>query len=83
MAAAGAMTLTLYTAHVVFMNSPLDTFEPMDGYILQVVTVLLFGLGWRMAVGRGSLETAVTALAVYARTTSRISGPSEYPSAAM
>ena len=68
LAAAGAMTLTLYTAHVVFMNSPLDVFEPMDGYIFQVAAVLLFGLGWRLAVGRGPLETAVTAFATAART---------------
>ncbi|MGI8458162.1 MAG: heparan-alpha-glucosaminide N-acetyltransferase domain-containing protein [Propionibacteriaceae bacterium] len=63
LAAAGSMTLTLYTAHVVFMNSPLDQFTPMGGYIFQVVAVLLFALGWRQAVGRGPLETAVTAVA--------------------
>ena len=67
LAAAGAMTLTLYTAHIVFMNSPLDVFEPMAGYLLQVVAVLLFGLGWRLAVGRGPLETAVTAVAAKTR----------------
>jgi hypothetical protein len=44
-----AMTLTAYTAHVVFMNSPLDVFDP----VFQVVAVLPFSLGWRRAVGRG------------------------------
>jgi len=68
LAAAGGMTLSLYTAHIVFMNSPLDVFEPTDGYVLQVVAVLLFGLAWRLAVGRGPLETAVTAVATTART---------------
>ena len=67
LAQAGAMTLTLYTAHVVFMNSPLDVFDPVEGYVFQVTVVLLIGLGWRQAVGRGPLETAVTAVANRAR----------------
>jgi hypothetical protein len=45
LAQAGAMTLTLYTAHILFMNSPLDVFDPVEGYVFQVVVVLLFGLG--------------------------------------
>ena len=67
LAAAGTMTLTLYTAHVVFMNSPLDQFTPVGGYVFQVAGVLLFALGWRQAVGRGPLETAVTAAATCSR----------------
>jgi uncharacterized membrane protein len=67
LAAAGTMTLTLYTAHVVFMNSPLDQFTPVGGYVFQVAGVLLFALGWRQAVGRGPLETAVTAVATRSR----------------
>ncbi len=67
LAAAGSMTLTLYTATIVFMNSPLDRFSPMGGYVIQVVGVLLFALGWKQAVGRGPLETAVTAAAGWAR----------------
>src|SRR5664279_4998736 len=67
LAQAGAMTLTLYTAHVVFMNSPLDVFDPVERYVFQVVVVLLFGLRWRQTVGRGPLETAVTAFANRAR----------------
>ncbi len=68
LAAAGAMTLTLYAAHIMFMNSPLDGFRPVPGFVVQVVAVLLIGLGWRQAVGRGPLETAVTAAAFRART---------------
>jgi len=68
LAAAGSMTLTLYTAHVVFMNSPLDQFDPVGGYLFQVAAVLLFALGWRQAVGRGPLETAASGLASWART---------------
>lgn len=40
LAAAGSMTLTLYAAHVAFMNSPLDQFTPMGGYVFQVVSTL-------------------------------------------
>jgi uncharacterized membrane protein len=67
LAAAGAMTLTLYTATIVFMNSPLNVFDPVESYVIQIIVVLLFGLGWRHAVGRGPLETAVTAVANRAR----------------
>jgi len=60
LAAAGSMTLTLYTAHIVFMSSPLDDFDAVPGYVLQVVTALLFAVVWRRLVGRGPLETLVT-----------------------
>jgi uncharacterized membrane protein YeiB len=55
-AAAGGMTLTLYTAHVLFINSPLDRFGATPGYLLQVVAVLAFAVVWRKAVARGPLE---------------------------
>src|SRR5215218_3556479 len=55
-AAAGGMTLTLYTAHVLFINSPLDAFGATAGYLLQVVAVLVFAVVWRKAVARGPLE---------------------------
>jgi hypothetical protein len=67
LAAAGSMTLTLYTAHVVFMNSPLDVFGDVAGYLVQVVGALLFALAWRQAVGRGPLESMVTVAATRAR----------------
>jgi len=67
LAAAGSITLTLYAAHVVFMNSPLDQFDAVGGYLFQVVAALLLALGWRQAVGRGPLETAVTAIASWAQ----------------
>lgn len=61
LAAAGAMTLTLYTAHVLFLNSPFDVYAPVPGYIVQVVAVLLLGLAWRATAGRGPLETVASA----------------------
>lgn len=54
--AAGGMTLTLYTAHVLFINSPLDAFSATPGYLFQVFAVLVFAVVWRVAVGRGPLE---------------------------
>lgn len=67
LAAAGAMPLTLYTAHIVFMNSPLDVFGAVAGYLVQVTAALLFALGWSKAVGRGPLEAVVGGLAQRAR----------------
>ena len=66
-AAAGSMTLTLYTAHVLFLNSPWDVFQPTTGYLVQVTVALGFAVAWRAAVGRGPLE----ALAADAARTAR------------
>jgi hypothetical protein len=63
LAAVGALTLTVYTAHVVFLNSPLDEFDPVPGYWVQVLVAALFASGWRLAVGRGPLESLVRVLA--------------------
>jgi hypothetical protein len=60
LAAAGSMTLTLYTAHIVFMNSPLDVFGATAGYVVQVMVALLFAQVWRQVVGRGPLEWLTT-----------------------
>ena len=67
LAAAGSMTLTFYTAHIVFINSKYDTYDATTGYLLQVAAVLLIGLCWRAAVGRGPLEGMVSVLATHAR----------------
>ncbi|MGC5077786.1 heparan-alpha-glucosaminide N-acetyltransferase domain-containing protein [Agrococcus sp. DT81.2] len=65
--AAGGMTLTLYSAHIVFMNSPLDVFDATTGYLVQVLAALLFAHVWHRKVGRGPLETVVTEAAQGAR----------------
>lgn len=67
LAAAGSMTLTLYTAHLMFLNSDYDVYDAGTGYRLQVVAVLLIGLAWRATAGRGPLESLVTAIANVAR----------------
>jgi uncharacterized membrane protein len=63
LAAVGALTLTLYTAHIVFINSPLDTLSSAGGYALQLVVFALVALAWRATAGRGPLEGVVSSLA--------------------
>jgi uncharacterized membrane protein YeiB len=63
LAAVGALTLTVYVANVVFLNSPLDQFGAVAGYVLQVMVAVLFAVGWRRAVGRGPLESLVRVVA--------------------
>jgi hypothetical protein len=71
LAAAGGMTLTLYTAHISFINSDYDTYSATTGYLVQVSAVLLLALGWRATAGRGPLEAFVTAVAKRARERAR------------
>ncbi|WP_433505839.1 heparan-alpha-glucosaminide N-acetyltransferase domain-containing protein [Pseudonocardia halophobica] len=63
LAAVGALTLTVYTLHVVFLNSPLDTFDALPGYLVQVAVAALGAVAWRRAVGRGPLESLVRVVA--------------------
>ncbi|HWN29076.1 MAG TPA: heparan-alpha-glucosaminide N-acetyltransferase domain-containing protein [Actinomycetospora sp.] len=63
LAAVGGLTLTVYTAHIVFINSPLDTLSSAGGYALQLVVFVLFALAWRATAGRGPLEGLVSSLA--------------------
>ncbi|MEU9505167.1 heparan-alpha-glucosaminide N-acetyltransferase domain-containing protein [Micromonospora sp. NPDC048170] len=67
LAAAGSMTLTLYTAHIMFINSELDSFEPVTGYLAQVLAMVLFGTAWWATAGRGPLEGLVALLSGGAR----------------
>ncbi|MEV4140105.1 heparan-alpha-glucosaminide N-acetyltransferase domain-containing protein [Dactylosporangium sp. NPDC049742] len=73
LASAGSMTLTFYSAHILFINSDFDTYSAGNGCLVQVVGAVLIGLAVRGTVGRGPLEAAVAALANRARrlTTSR------------
>jgi uncharacterized membrane protein len=67
LAAAGSMTLTLYTAHIMFINSQYDQADATTSYLSQVAAALLLALAWRATAGRGPLETLVSALANRAR----------------
>lgn len=57
--AAGSMTLTLYTAHMIFL-ALLPTDEQLGlWFVLQVGAGALFATVWHQTVGRGPLEAAV------------------------
>jgi hypothetical protein len=60
LAAAGKMTLTFYTLHVMFINSIHDTYVPTTSLVLQVVAAFVLGIAWQASAGRGPLE-ALTA----------------------
>ncbi|MEV0133018.1 heparan-alpha-glucosaminide N-acetyltransferase domain-containing protein [Dactylosporangium sp. NPDC050688] len=67
LASAGSMTLTLYSAHILFINSEFDTYSAANGCLVQVVGAVLIGLAVRGTIGRGPIEAGVTALATLAR----------------
>ena len=61
LAAAGSMTLTLYSLHVLFVGV-VPQAQPWLVYLTQVVLALGVGLLWRRKVGRGPLEAGVSTL---------------------
>jgi uncharacterized membrane protein YeiB len=60
LAAVGSMTLTLYTAHVLLVNTPLMPADPSWSYAAQATAAVLFAVLWRSRYRRGPLEQAVT-----------------------
>lgn len=59
--AAGAMTLTLYTVHVLWTwRLRLDVVAPVDGswrdWAVQVIVLVAAATGWHVLIGRGPLE---------------------------
>ncbi|MEJ2888973.1 heparan-alpha-glucosaminide N-acetyltransferase domain-containing protein [Actinomycetospora aeridis] len=56
--AAGSMTLTLYTAHVVYAGAFAE-FDSVPEYLAQVVVLVLGAVAWRRASDRGPLEALV------------------------
>jgi uncharacterized membrane protein len=71
LAAAGSMTLTLYTTHVAVLSIGLSTgtlpTDPAMSYALQVVALLVLASLWRRRFGRGPMEAWVGKLAGSAR----------------
>jgi hypothetical protein len=61
LAAAGSMTLTLYTAHVlaVAKGSPLLMHEQLHFWLANVALAIVLATLWRTLVGRGPLEALV------------------------
>ena len=67
-AAAGSMTLTLYTGQVLSLASPVQPFGPLGLFVVEVAGVVGFALAWRRLVGpRGPLELVVATLVNWAR----------------
>lgn len=67
LAAAGSMTLTLYSAHVLLLATPFLPPDPTRSYVLQAVAVLVIATLWRSTGRRGPLEALVAAAAGRAR----------------
>lgn len=60
-AAIGAMSLTVYSAHCVFLTLEIaDESRPMVSLWVQVISFMLFALLWRSSMGRGPLETIIS-----------------------
>ncbi|WP_248579315.1 heparan-alpha-glucosaminide N-acetyltransferase domain-containing protein [Nocardioides sp. InS609-2] len=59
---AGAMTLTLYSLHIVLLTPEIPPKEIPSSYLPQVVVVLLTGAAYALARHRGPLETLVGSL---------------------
>jgi hypothetical protein len=69
LAAAGSMTLSLYSAHVVIMAADiLDAERPIMSIAIQVIVFLLAAVLWRAAVGKGPLEAIVAGATGWLRT---------------
>ena len=68
-AAAGSMTLTLYTAHVLALSdgSPFLAEDRRGLWLAHVAVALVVATVWRTAVGRGPLEALVAWLSGSAR----------------
>ncbi|NJC72001.1 DUF1624 domain-containing protein [Planosporangium thailandense] len=82
-AAAGSMTLTLYSTHVLFLATGILSDQQAALYVVMVVVSLVFAAAWRRVTGRGPLEAAVTAAAgrAYRVISSRAISSARSPSA--
>jgi uncharacterized membrane protein YeiB len=67
LAAAGAMTLTLYSLQLVALDTGLLEDDQTAQYLLLVLPALGFALLWRRWRGQGPLERAVSAVSTRAR----------------
>ena len=67
LAAAGAMTLTLYCGHLLVLATGVLDDAPETLYVLLVVGALAFGAAWQRWLGQGPLERLVAAAATRAR----------------
>jgi len=61
--AMGSMTLTLYTAHAVFLSSDVYESAPLLWFWAQIAGFALFAVLWQRTRGQGPLEKVVSAVA--------------------
>jgi uncharacterized membrane protein len=60
LAAIGAMTLTLYSAHlIVLWLDVLDSDQPLVSLCIMIISFMLFALVWRSSMGKGPLEQII------------------------
>lgn len=59
LAAAGMMTLTLYSSHLIFLIF-VDIGSPWLWYLVQISVAMLFATAWQHAVGAGPLENIIS-----------------------
>jgi len=60
LAAIGAMTLTLYSAHlIVLWLDVLDSDQPLVSLCIMIISFILFALVWRSSMGKGPLEQII------------------------
>jgi uncharacterized membrane protein YeiB len=75
-AAAGSMTLTLYSAHLLVLETGLLEDDALALYLLLVLAALAFAVLWRRRHERGPLERVVSAASSRARRAVLVSAPS-------
>lgn len=69
LAAAGSMTLTLYSAHIIILAADILAPErPIMSITIQCILFLLAGVLWQSAVGKGPLEAILAAATGWLRT---------------
>ncbi|HKZ19551.1 MAG TPA: heparan-alpha-glucosaminide N-acetyltransferase domain-containing protein [Acidimicrobiia bacterium] len=66
-AAAGAMTLSIYTFHVAALATGAGRDDRMSLFLIHGSVAIVFGLLWRHFVGRGPLESMTATLSQTAR----------------
>jgi uncharacterized membrane protein len=67
LAAAGAMSLTLYSAHLVLLATGVQDDQPALTFLAMVVGALVLAWAWRRLIGQGPLEALVAKAATAAR----------------
>ena len=60
LSAMGAMTFTLYTAHLVALSAEVHYSQPYLWFLIHLVAAALFAVVWQRSLGQGPLEKVVS-----------------------